>query len=404
VKEAFNLGRRAFVAGGATAAGAALLGGRAQAQTMVRGVFANGDRPLIAFPQKRPLMVLTPRPPQLETPFAVFDDGVITPNDAFFVRWHLSNIPTTIDAGAHRISVGGAVDRPLSLSLADLRKHQPVEIIAVNQCSGNSRGFFSPRPAGGQWQNGAMGNARWTGVRLRDVLDHAGLKATAKQIQFDGLDGPAIDVTPDFKKSLDVDVARRDDVIVAYAMNGQPLPLLNGFPVRLIVPGWYSTYWVKMLSAITVLESVDDNFWMKTAYRIPDTPDHSVGPADSGYPTIPIGRMVVRSFITNVSDKQTVQAGRLAVRGIAFDGGSGIKQVDFSNDGGATWRAAELERDYGNYSFRRWNAQATLDAGKTYTLACRATANDGAVQRATSIWNPGGYMRNTIETYTVATA
>ena len=374
------------------------------AATIVRGAFANGDRPLVAFPQKRPLLVLTPRPPQLETPFSVFDDGVFTPNDAFFVRWHLPDIPTSIDAQGHRIRVGGTVAKPFAISLAELRRMPFVEIAAVNQCSGNSRGFFAPRPPGGQWQNGAMGNAIWKGVRLRDLLDRAGLGVDAKAVQFGGLDRPALPATPGFKKSLDVDTARSDDVLVAYEMNGAPLPLLNGFPVRLVVPGWYSTYWVKMLSEITVLDRADDQFWMKTAYRIPDTPNHSVAPADTGYPTIPINRMTVRSFVTNVADGATLRAGTANLRGIAFDGGSGIASVEVSIDGGSTWTDAALERDYGRYSFRRWNASARLDAGKSYVVACRARAVDGATQTAVPIWNPGGYMRNVIQQYAVTVA
>ena len=393
--------RRSFLAASGAAALVGAATAPAAAEKIVRGVFVNGDRPLVAFPQKRPLMVLTPRPPQLETPFSLFDEGVFTPNDAFFVRWHLADIPTSIDASKHRIRVTGAVDKALSLSIADLRRMPAVEIAAVNQCSGNSRGFFAPRLAGGQWQNGAMGNALWKGVRLKDILGRAGLKADAKQVQFNGLERPVLPTTPDFKKSLDVDIARGEDIIVAYEMNGKPLPLLNGFPVRLVVPGWYSTYWVKMLTDITVLDHVDDQFWMKTAYRIPDTPNHSVAPTDTGYPTIPINKMVVRSFATNVTDGQSLKSGRTTVRGIAFDAGSGIKSVEISSDGGSTWSAASLEHDFGKYSFRRWNAEVTLDGGKTYALACRAVGNDGGTQTTTPIWNPGGYMLNEIQTYKV---
>ncbi|HEX3463055.1 MAG TPA: molybdopterin-dependent oxidoreductase [Candidatus Elarobacter sp.] len=398
-----DLDRRRFLtaAGAALAAGAVPRGALAQTAQTVQMPFANGERPLAAFPQKRPLILVTPRPPQLETPFAVFDQGVFTPNDAFFVRWHLANIPQTVDASAHRIAVSGEVNRTLSLSMDDLAAMPQVEVAAVNQCSGNSRGLFAPRVAGGEWGNGAMGNALWTGVRLRDILDRAGLKSTAKQVQFDGLDGPPLPTTPDFKKSLDVGVARGDDVIVAYAMNGEPLPLLNGYPVRLIVPGWFATYWVKMLSAITVLDHVDDNFWMKTAYRIPDTPDNSVAPGSSGYPTIPINRMRVRSFVTNLADGARIAAGRHDLRGIAFDGGSGVRRVEISTDGGKTWTDAALESDYGKYSFRRWNAALTAPAGGTYTIAVRATANDGSLQPMTAGWNPSGYLRNSVETYTV---
>ena len=395
-----RIGRRAFVAGGAAALGAGALPLTSLAQT-IQLPFANGERPLIAFPQKRPLIVLTPRPPQLETPFAVFDQGVYTPNDAFFVRWHLANIPQSVDAGTHRIAVTGEVSTPLSLSMADLAAMPSIEVTAVNQCSGNGRGWSSPRVPGGQWSNGAMGNAVWTGVRLRQILDRAGLKPTAKQVQFDGLDDPTLPTTPDFRKALDVDRARADDVIVAYAMNGDPLPVLNGYPVRLVVPGWYSTYWVKMLSGITLLDHVDDNFWTKTAYRIPDTPDNSVVPGSSGFVTIPINRMRVRSFVTNLTDGASIRAGTQALRGIAFDGGSGIKRVEVSTDGGTSWRDGVLEQDYGKYSFRRWHASFDARPGATYVLAVRATANDGAVQPATQGWNPSGYLRSVIETYKV---
>jgi sulfite dehydrogenase len=395
--------RARFLVSAASAVGAAVLPGRSDAQTSVTLPMQNGQRPLVAFPQKRPLILLTPRPPQLETPLAAFDEGVFTANDAFFVRWHIADIPRSVDASAHRIVVGGAVQRPLSLSLNDLAKMPTVEVVAVNQCSGNSRGLFSPRVAGGQWGNGAMGNARWTGVRLRDILDRAGFATNVKQVQFDGLDEPTLQTTPDFRKSLDVDVARGDDVIVAYLMNGAPMPLLNGYPVRLVVPGWYATYWVKMLSAITVLDHVDDNFWMKTAYRIPDTPHASVAPGSSGYATVPINKMDVRSFLTNVADGAALQAGTVALRGIAFDGGSGIRRVEASTDAGSTWSDAALEQDFGKYSFRRWNAHWDARPG-SYTIAVRATANDGSVQTSTPIWNPSGYMLNTIETYRVTVA
>jgi DMSO/TMAO reductase YedYZ molybdopterin-dependent catalytic subunit len=396
--------RREFLAAAAaTAAGFAPLA--AEAAKIARGVFANGDRPLVAFPQKRPLMVLTPRPPQLETPFEIFDEGVLTPNDAFYVRWHLSGIPTTVDGAKHRIKVGGLVDHPLSLSVADLKKYEAVEVIAVNQCSGNSRGFFGPRVAGGQWQNGAMGNARWKGVRLQDILTKAGVQAGAKQVQFNGLEGPVFPETPDFKKSLDVAMATSNpDIIVAYEMNGEPLPLLNGYPVRLVVPGWFATYWVKMLNEITVLDHVDDNFWMKTAYRIPATPNANVLPTDKGYATIPINRMVVRSFITNLKDGASLKAGNHIIRGIAFDGGSGIRAVQLSSDGGATWSNALLEADNGPYSFRRWHTYITVQAGTQMTLACRAQASDGSMQVAMPIWNASGYQRNSIETYKVSVA
>ncbi len=193
--------------------------------------FANGQRPLVRLPQKRPMIGLTARPPQLETPFSVYGEGIVTPNDAFFVRYHLSDLPTTIDPATFRLTIGGHVEKPLSLTLASLQHDFPAqEIVAVNQCSGNSRGFFEPRVGGGQLGNGAMGNARWRGVSLRALLDRAGIRAGARQVTFNGLDNPPIGTIPDFVKALDIDHARDGEVMIAYAMNGASLPFLNGFP------------------------------------------------------------------------------------------------------------------------------------------------------------------------------
>ena len=264
--------------------------------------------------------------------------------------------------------------RTLSLSLADVLALPRFEIAAVNQCSGNSRGLFQPRVPGGQWGNGAMGNARWTGVRLRDVLDRAGVKAGAVAVRFNGLDEPVVDGAPDFMKSLDIDHARDGEVMLAYQMNGEQLPLLNGFPMRLIVPGWYSTYWVKMLNDIEVLDAPDDSFWMATAYRIPDTPGANVKPGEAGFKTVPINRMVPRSFFTNVTNATTVKAGApVPVRGIAFGGDRGVARVDLSADGGHTWQPTVLGHDEGTYSFRQWTAQATAPASGSLTLMARCT-------------------------------
>jgi DMSO/TMAO reductase YedYZ molybdopterin-dependent catalytic subunit len=206
------------------------------------------------YPTKGPMILQRARPPLLETPFEVFDKGVFTPNDQFFVRWHWANIPDTVDANSFRLTVRGQVNQTLSLSLPEILAMPRVDLVAVNQCSGNSRGYFQPRVPGGEWGNGAMGNARWTGVRLRDLLDRAGVKAGAVQARFNGLDEPVVPDGPDFMKSLAIDHARDGEVMVAFGMNGEQLPMLNGFPLRLIVPGWYSTYWVKMLSDNQLLD------------------------------------------------------------------------------------------------------------------------------------------------------
>ena len=366
--------------------------------------FRNGERRLVKYPQKRQMIELTSRPPGLETPFAVFNESVITPNDAFFVRYHLAGIPLDIDPDKFTIEVKGKVDQPLKLSLGDIKKMPATEIVAVNQCSGNSRGFFEPRMAGGQLGNGAMGNARWKGVSLKAVLDKAGVQAGARQVVFDGMDGPVFDRTPDFVKALDVDLARGGDVMLAYAMNGEDLPFLNGFPVRLVVPGYYGTYWVKHLNQIAVIDTAFDGFWMKTAYRIPDNDCACVEPGMAPKATVPISRLNVRSFITSVTSGARLKAKSPTVlKGIAFDGGVGIKEVSVSTDGGQTWSEAKLGTDLGRYSFREWTLPVTLAAG-SHDLKVKATNRAGVTQPDKPRWNAGGYMRNIIETTTVTAA
>ena len=388
------------------AGGAALLaaGGRALANppTVDLG-FAGGTRELVAYPGKRPLIRLTTRPPQLETPLQLLGRA-ITPNDAFFVRYSLSDAPPAgLDGAAHRLTVGGAVAKPLSLSVAGLKKLPATEITAVLQCSGNSRGFSEPRVSGGQLGHGAMGNARWRGVPLKALLERAGVKAGAKAVSFDGSDQPPVEGMPDFVKGIEIDHVLDGEVMVAYAMNGADLPILNGFPLRLVVPGYYGTYWIKHLSAITVLDAPFDGYFNKTAYRIPDNDCACVPPGAKPDKTRPIGRYNVRSFLTSLGDGAKVAAGDVAVSGIAFDGGSGIARVELSADGGRRWQPATLGADLGRYSFREWQGRVTIAAG-AHVLMARATARSGEMQPLTAIWNPAGYMRNVVETVRVVAA
>jgi DMSO/TMAO reductase YedYZ molybdopterin-dependent catalytic subunit len=365
--------------------------------------FDNGERPLVKYPQKRPMIGVTSRPPQLETPFSAFNGKVITPNDAFFVRYHLADIPLSIDPDTFSVEIKGKVDKPLKLSLATIKRMPAVNIVAVNQCSGNSRGFFNPRVAGGQLGNGAMGNARWSGVPLKTVLDMAGVQGGARQVTFNGMDGPVGDKTPDFIKALDIDHARDGEVMLAYSMNRTDLPFLNGFPLRLVVPGYYGTYWVKHLNEITVIDNVFDGFWMKTAYRIPDNDCNCVESGTAPKATIPINRFKVRSFVTSVADGAKLKAGETTLKGIAFDGGKGIKNVALSTDGGKTWAQAKLGKDLGKYSFREWLMPVRLAAG-AHELKVRATSNSGEVQPMEPLWNGAGYLRNVVETVRVTAA
>jgi DMSO/TMAO reductase YedYZ molybdopterin-dependent catalytic subunit len=369
----------------------------AQAAGIVTLPFDNGERPLVSYPQKRPLIRLTTRPPQLETPWPVFNESVITPNDAFFVRYHLTQSPALIDPETFRLEVKGKVNTPLSLTLQDLKWFEPGDVVAVNQCSGNGRGFSNPRVAGGQLGNGAMGNARWKGVPLKSILDKAGVQEGAKQVLFKGADTPAAETIPDFVKALDIDHARDGEVLLAYAMNDTELPILNGYPVRLVVPGYYGTYWVKHLNEITVIDTVYDGFWMKTAYRIPNNSCACVAPGTKPASTVPINRLNVRSFVTSHLNGAKVSAGdAFNIGGIAFDGGYGVTEVVFSTDGGKTWRGAQLGADLGKYSFRQWSARISLGKGN-HVLAVRAINRIGQTQPIEPLWNPAGYMRNNVD-------
>jgi hypothetical protein len=276
------------------------------------------------------------------------------------------------------------------------------EVVAVNQCSGNSRSLFGPRVPGAQWRNGAMGNARWAGVGLAKVLRAAGVKKDAVQVTFDGLDEGPLASVPDFVKALDIDHALQPEVTVAYSMNGEPLPALNGFPARLIVPGWYASYWVKMLHKITVLPQTYDGYWMAKAYKIPETPNGVESPTKLSDHLIPINRMNVRSFVTTPDPGSSLPVGQAGeIEGLAFDGGSGIRGVEVSVDGGATWTRASLGNDLGRYSFRRWRHRWTPGSRGDHSVRSRATAGDGSVQPDKEGWNRGGYMRNVVEEITV---
>jgi sulfite dehydrogenase len=407
---AMGISRRGFMqAAGMLAIAASTASALAATDTGEGVTFADGPRSLVRYPGKRPLIRVTTRPPHLETPFAVFNEGPITPNDAFFVRYHLANIPLSVDPEAYRLTVSGLVRTALSLSIADLKAlADPVEIVAVNQCSGNSRGFSSPRVFGAQLANGAMGNARWTGVPLRKVLEKAGVAAGAKQVTFNGLDTPVLPSTSDFRKSLDIDHAMSAEPMLAWSMNGQDIPYLNGYPLKLVVPGYFGTYWVKHLSQIEVIDhdfDGHDALFMTTAYRVPDNDCQCVAPGTAAAKTRPISTLPVRSFITNVHSGAVLNAGRhFELKGIAFDGGAGIRAVEVSIDGGRSWLQAALGTDLGRFSFREWRAPVRFERKGPAVLMVRARNRAGEVQPAVADWNPAGYRRHVIESTPVTIA
>jgi len=355
-------------------------------------------------PQKVPLLLLTDRPVQLETPRHYFHT-VFTSNEAFYVRWHLEGIPNSVDLQNWKLHIEGNVNKPFSLSLPDLmQKFKPVSVAAVNQCSGNSRSRLQPRVPGGQWGNGAMGNAMWTGVRLRELLDMAGVKSGSLLAQFQGLEtgqGPKGLGSNLFLKSLDLGNPVVDECVVAYLMNGEPIPMLNGFPVRLVVPGYFATYWTKCLTWIRVLDAPDENFWMKTGYRVPDTPRGNTTPEDvkaGKVITVPIERFPVRSFLISPDGSSKIPAGmNVTLRGIAFSGFGRVNRVEVSDNDGKSWMPAKLGEDHGAYSFRSWEASWTAKSPRRYSLAVRATDEKGNTQPDEPVWNPGGYLWNRIE-------
>ena len=373
--------------------------GEQNAQTILLP-FENGARALEAFPQKRPLIVQTTRPPQLETPFSVFNEGLLTPNDAFFVRYHWSGIPTSIDPAQYRVRIGGKVRTPLTLSLDELKRlADPVDLVAVNQCSGNSRGFFSPRTPGGQLAHGAMGNARWTGIPLKTVLEKAGLQAGAVQVSFNGLDQPPLGDGPDVQKALPIEHALDGEVMLAWGMNGADLPMLNGYPLRLIVPGYFGAYWVKHVTEIEVLDHPFDGYWLGTGYRVPDNDCECVPPGTRPDRWRPVGQFRVRSFLTSLTDGATLTAGReVLLRGIAFDGGHGIRGVAVSTDGGQNWAPARLGESLGRFSFREWTLPFTPARQGPLEIRVRAESQSGEIQPLLASWNPAGYKRNVAET------
>lgn len=407
------LDRRSLILGAGAVAGTALAARSDMADLHLPG--GPGARALSsAFPGKRDMIVQRWRPPLLETPFDVFGQGIIIPNDRFFVRWAGGVMPTMIDPQAFRLTLRGAVKRSVQLSLAEVaRAGETIEVTAVNQCAGNGRGFQEPRVVGAQWAHGAMGNAVWRGVRLRDLLDRAGLGADAKRVRFAGLDVPATPGAPQKIKSIPIDIARRDDVIVAWAMNGEMLPLLNGYPLRLVVPGWFATYWIKMLSDIEVLSvDADDSYFMAKSYRMPAVP---VKPGDKDFPTVPITTMGPRSWITSHSDGARLDGRSFTVSGIAMGGDCGVAQVDVAircTPGGPAplvalpcdaLRPARLDAEQGSHSFRRWSLEIVLPDGYVAaTISPRCTNTNGVSQPGAQPWNPSGYARTVVEPVTVS--
>ncbi len=361
---------------------------------------------LEALPGKKPLIKLSYRPPNYETPLEYFTQPV-TPNDVFYVRYHNSVIPQ-VDVATWNLSVGGdAAQAPARYTLSSLKSSfEHVELFAVNQCSGNRRGLSRPHVQGIQWGYGAMGNARWKGVRLKDVLEKSGARKEALEVAFNGADAGVADKTPDFIKSIPIWRALDENTLLAWEMNGEPLPHWNGFPLRLVVPGWTGTYWVKHLTAIEIRAEPLGGFWMNPAYRVPKGKFALVDRflSQETDANTPITEMVVNSLITNLADGAAISAGQpLEMKGLAWDGGYGIATVEVSTDAGQSWRPATLGEDLGRFSFRPWSYRLSPSAG-THAVMVKATNGLGASQPAMPIFNPAGYHHNAVQKLSIVAA
>jgi sulfite dehydrogenase (cytochrome) subunit A len=367
--------------------------------TRIPAELPDGTRQIARFvnlPDKRRMLRLVDRPPNYATPVNVFTD-IVTPNDRFYVRYHLAGVPSAADMDDWSLSVAGdAVERPVRLKLSDLLDMPSNEVLAVCQCAGNRRGFCDPHVPGVQWTDGGMGSAVWRGPMLRDVLRRAGVKPEAMEVWFDGADKPVMQATPPYRKSLPIDKALDGDTIVAIAMNNAPLPLLNGYPARLVVPGWVGTYWMKHLTTIEVSTSPLMNFWMKNAYRVPS----GMFPVDHPFKsqatetTVPITEMVVNSLIATPLEGNEVDRAGFTIQGVAWDRGNGINRVEVSLDAGRSWRDAFLGPPLGPYAYRRFTVATDLMRPGTYQLVSRATSNSGEKQVDKLKVNPAGYHNN----------
>jgi sulfite oxidase len=340
---------------------------------------------------KHPMIERSARPLNYETPVGALGTR-ITPVDRFYIRNHFDH--PSLDAASWRLSIDGLVDKPIVLALADLEKMKQVTVEAVLQCAGNGRGLFVPHVAGVQWQRGAVGNARWTGPRLRDVLALAHPKKEARYLELQGHERPVLEKTPRFIRGIPVAKGVHEDTIIALRMNDVPLPMAHGLPARLVVPGWVADDWMKWLARVTLLPDEPKGFFYETAYRYPTTPGAPGAPvAPENLATMQ--QLVVKSLIAAPAAGGVLPPGRATVRGAAFSGEHGIKKVDVSVDGGATWKAARLEAG-GRYGFTMFELDFDAAPGKLRILS-RATDDAGAVQPPTPVWNPAGYLHNAID-------
>ena len=338
---------------------------------------------------KDKLIIRSIRPPDFETPVALLNT-FITPNEAFYVRSHMP-IPQ-VDAAAWALKVGGEVNSPFSLSVDEIKKLPAVTITMTLECAGNGRAFFQPAVAGIQWEKGAVSTARFTGARMSDVLKKAGVKTAGINVEMHAADRPP-GTMPAFVRQVPMAKAMHPDTIVAYDMNGEPIPLVHGAPLRAIIPGWEGAYSVKWLNALNVLAKDSDSFWVATGYRYP-TRRVAPGAAVDAKDMAPLTGLVVKSLITTPANGASQGVGKVMVGGFAWAGEDDIKAVDVSIDNGATWRPARLTGEQARYAWRAFAFEFNAPRPESYLILSRATDAKGNMQPAVSQWNPSGYLWN----------
>ena len=341
------------------------------------------------------MIVRSARPLDLEMPIEGFSD-YITPINHFFVRSHVYT--PRVDIGQWRLTVDGEVANALTLTMDDLRRMPSVELVSVLECAGNGRGFYEPSMPGLQWGHGAVGNGRWRGVRLADVLKRAGLKASPREVLFNGADTP-LGTMPDFQRSIPIAKALHPATLLAYEMNGETLPVEHGFPLRLVVPGWAGDSWTKWVTSMTVLNREHDGFWMARAYRYPG---RAVAPGTPVTPEQmqPVTSLRVKSLIMEPVDGTSADPGKpITVRGAAWSGDAGpVTSVEVSVDAGRTWMPASMRRDQRTeFGWRLWELRWTPPRDTSYvTILARARDAASATQPLEQEWNPSGYLWNVV--------
>jgi DMSO/TMAO reductase YedYZ molybdopterin-dependent catalytic subunit len=341
---------------------------------------------------KRGMIVRSSRAEDLEMPLEGFLESYLTPIDRFFVRSH--HYVPQVDLATFRLQVAGKVTTPLSFTLDELKKLPRVELISVLECAGNGRGLYEPSMPGLQWTYGSVGNARWAGVRLADVLKKAGVQPGAVEVLFDGADVP-VGKQPDFQRGISFNKAIDPNTLLAFEMNGEPLPKEHGAPLRLVVPGWAGDCWVKWVTRIEVRDTESDGFFMKTAYRHPGKgvpPGSAVDPAQMK----PVTTLAIKSLIASHTDGQDIALAPARLRGAAWSHESPVSVVEVSTDGGRQWRPARLGKDAARFGWRQWEYDWTPPQAAYYTVMVRARNAAGENQPFAPEWNPSGYGHNVV--------